>query len=426
MISTGAIAEGLPDDVALVAREVIGGVLAACDAGEAVRWHWPDALDDAPRVRVLAFGKASGPMAKAAFRRLGDRVSEAVVLTPPEWAGRVTHPRAKVFAVDHPVPTERNVAAARAVASCALETPADEPVLVLISGGGSAHLTLPRKGITLGDVRMVTDRLLRAGAPIGDLNTVRRAMEQLKGGGLRAVCPSGRVFALVVSDVIGDDLGTIASGPLVQRSGGAGGAGDALGVLTAWGVDVSGSVRAAMASARAECERAGASHRIVASGRGALDAAVKAGFGLSLVPDGFDAAVTGEAAVAGRTLAARLGGLAGEANAVFAWGETTVTVGDASGTGGRNLELALAAAAAMAPGGRWGVLTFATDGVDGPTDAAGAVLCSEMFADGRAATLAENALAKHDSYHAVEMLGGLIRTGPTGTNVNDVAVLWRR
>lgn len=417
-----AIPEGLPDDVALVAREVIAGVLAACDAGDAVRWHWPEELDGAGRVRVLAFGKASGPMAKAAFRRLGERVSRAVVLTPPAWAGRVTHPNAKVFAVDHPVPTERNVAAARALAACALETPADEPVLVLMSGGGSAHLTLPRKGITLADVRSVTDALLRAGAPIGDLNAVRRAMEQLKGGGLRAVCPSGRVIALVVSDVIGDDPAVIASGPLTPEGGG-----DSVAVLDRWGVAVPDAVRAVMASGRPACERAPADYRVIASGRLALDAAVKAGFGLSLVPDEHGRPLTGEASDAGRGLASRLGSLAEGTNAVFAWGETTVTVGDAAGTGGRNLELALAAGAALASGGgRWGVLTLATDGVDGPTDAAGAVLCSEMFADGRGATLAGNALAKHDSYHAVEMLGGLVRTGPTGTNVNDVAVLWRR
>jgi len=282
MSRASAIPEGLPDDVALVAREVIGAVLSACDAGEAVRRNWPESLEDAPRVRVLAFGKASGPMAKAVFKRLGDRVTEAVVLTPPAWAGRVTHPRARVFAVDHPVPTERNVDAARAVAACALDAPTDEPVLVLISGGGSAHLTLPRKGIRLEDVRAVTDGLLRAGAPIGDLNTVRRAMEQLKGGGLRSVCPSTRMIALVVSDVIGDDLGTIASGPLVQ-----GQSGDPLGVLDAWGVGVPVSVRAVMAAARAACARPEAEHRIVASGRLAMDAAVKAGFGLSLVPGKF-------------------------------------------------------------------------------------------------------------------------------------------
>lgn len=438
MTPPGAIPSALPADVARVAAAVLDAVLEACDAGDAVRRHFPTRLDDAASVRVLAFGKASAPMARAAFDRLGRRVSAAVVLTPPQWAGLASHPNARVFPVDHPIPTERNIHASRALAACAARADPDEPVLALVSGGGSAHLTLPRPGVTLDDIRDITGAMLRAGAPIHDLNTVRRSLDRLKGGGLRDLCPSRRISALVVSDVIGDDPATIASGPFTRAN-----PADALAVLDRWGVAATEPVRAAMAriDAATEADEPGAvEHRIILNGPVALAAALEAARTLCLSPDAPTPPMTGEAAPAGARLAARLmtmdaDALAGE------WGETTVTVTDPAGVGemaglagtggvgGRCLEVALAAAAALADGPsprNWAVMTLATDGIDGPTDAAGAVLCSERFADGRAVVLARHALRRHDSYHAVEMLGGLIRTGMTGTNVNDLALAWWR
>jgi glycerate-2-kinase len=359
------------------------------------------------------------------------------VLAPPELAPRLAsdgHPGVRVFPADHPIPTERNTAAARALAESALLAPEDECVLVLISGGGSAHLTLPRSGITLDDIRSVTGNLLRAGAPIGDLNTVRRAMEQLKAGGLRSICPARRVIGLVVSDVVGDDPAMIASGPLMRPDPEDR---DPAGVLQAWGVRVPPAVLDAMRAPRPTDRRMQAEHHIVLNGPKLMEA----------MPNVLDAVgrfghrplhaartiqpLQGEASDAGRRLAAALlevdpSGPGRALAAVIGWGETTVSVGDATGTGGRNLETALAAAIALPDDRPWALITLATDGIDGPTDAAGAVLCSEMFADPRARTLAANALKQHDSYHGVEMLGGLIRTGPSGTNVNDIAVLWWR
>lgn len=419
MSEASLIQDGLPADVQAFALAAMGAAARASDPAAAVLRHWPSELDGERWVRVLAFGKASVRMASAAFGRLGPRVAESVVLAPPEWAGRLKHPQARVLAVDHPAPTERNVEAAKAVAGCAMSTPADAAVLVLISGGGSAHLTLPRSGVTLEDIRGVTDGLLRAGAPIADLNTVRRGLEQLKGGGLRAVCSGDAVTALVVSDVVGDDLATIASGPLVQ--GGA--AGDPLAVLERWGVAANERVRAVLAGRSAGgAARKPADQRVVLNGEGLLEGMGRLSNEVGMPCRIGGEPLIGEAREAGRALAARAAGVEG---AVVAWGETTVTVGEAKGLGGRNLEVALASALAMPEGRRWGVLTLATDGVDGPTAAAGAVLCSEMFA-GEGRTLAANALRHHDSYHAVEMLGGLVRTGPTGTNVNDVSVVWWR
>ena len=431
-MSTGpVIPDGLPPDVAHTAGEAITRVLGLCDAGAAVEdWFRRNELADFMRLRVLAFGKASVPMARAAFRRLDIRMSEAVVLAPPQWAGRLSHPDARVFPVDHPIPTERNVEAARALAASAHGSPEEEGVLVLISGGGSAHLTLPRNGVTLDEIRSITRALLRAGAPIGDLNTVRRSLEQLKGGGLRAICPARRVLGLIVSDVIGDDPATIASGPLAPAD-----PGDPLGVLKKWGVKADTHVEEVMASPKPTNDRPPAVHEVLLSGR-TLAEGLPDALGAEPAPGACPIRVgevvgplTGEASEAGRDLAARFAAMPvtpGSPNALLAWGETTVTVGDAVGTGGRGLELALAAAKDLPGDRKWALMTLATDGIDGPTDAAGAVLCSEMFADPRAAKLTSNAIKNHDSYHAVEMLGGLLRTGPTGTNLNDVALLWRR
>lgn len=428
--------EGLPSEVAHTAGEAIVRTLGLCDADAAVdAWFARNELAEFLHLRVLAFGKSSVPMARAAIRRLGIRLSRAVVIAPPEWAGRLNHKNATVAPADHPIPTGRNIDAARVLAAAAHEAPENEGVLVLISGGGSAHLTLPRSGVTLDDIRSVTQALLNAGAPIEDLNTVRRSLEQLKGGGLRAICPAKRVFGLVVSDVIGDDLSTIASGPLMACE-----TGDPVGVLKKWGVEAPAHVLTVMRTPKAFGEHVPARHEILLSGQKLIEhlpnalashptpGAVPIRVGPVVQP------VTGEAAKAGAELAAQFLAMPRPSdpdapNALLAWGETTVTVGDATGTGGRNLELALAAAVALPTDRPWALLTLATDGIDGPTDAAGAILCSEMFEDPRARTLARNALKNHDSYHAVEMLGeggGLIRTGPTGTNLNDIALFWWR
>lgn len=429
MTPDSPIPDGLPADVAHTAAEAVARVLNLCDTGAAVdRWLSLNELADCLRLRILAFGKASAPMARAAMARLEGRVDKAVVLTPPELAGLVRHPLAEVHPVDHPTPTERNVAAARALAACAMEADPRDGVLVLMSGGGSAHLTLPRSGVTLEDVRRVTSAMLLAGAPITDLNTVRRSMEQLKGGGLRAVCPADRVYGLIVSDVIGDDPAVVASGPLNTVP-----PADPGPVLEKWGVSVEPRLLGAMRAARSPSVRPPATVSVLFSGRAVADAlpaelAKPPSFAARPLRVGeVVTPVEGEAAPAGAALAARLTDLpAKRGNAVLAWGETTVRVGSATGLGGRNLELALSAARSLPTDRPWALLTLATDGVDGPTDAAGAVLCSEMFARPGASALAAAALDRHDSYHAVEMLGGLLRTGPTGTNVNDFALLWWR
>src|SRR5262245_2660920 len=192
-------------------REIMGAALRAADAAKALDHHWVGVRG---RVYMLAVGKASVPMGCAAAGRIGAALAEGVVTAPPESAGARDFAGlpVRIFACDHPLPTARNVEAARAAAGLAARVGAEDTLVALVSGGGSAHLTLPAAGLTLEDLAEVTRLLQLAGAPIGELNTVRKHCEDLKGGRLAAMC-RGRIEAYILSDVVGDPLDVIASGP---------------------------------------------------------------------------------------------------------------------------------------------------------------------------------------------------------------------
>lgn len=398
---------------------------------------------------VVAFGKASGGMAAAVMERLGTRVRRGIVLAAAgreEEAERLRArwPGVRVHAVDHPMPTERNVRAAADAERFVAEGSAradGATLLVLISGGGSAHLTLPATGIALGEIAEVSGRLMRSGADIAELNTVRKHLERLKGGRLAELACGAegagyvRVVGVVVSDVIGDDVSVIASGPLTPDPTTYA---DAMRVLERRGIarsDAPAAWRHLERGARGEIAETPkrafdrVAQRVIGSNTNVVRAAIAA-----VERSGFEViewreSVTGEAAERGRALAERAAELLGESlrAAAIVWGgETTVTVGEKGGTGGRNQEFALAAAARLARdggGARITVMSFATDGVDGPTDAAGAVVNGQSWRTMQHLGLdPECALAVHDSHGVLEAAGALIRTGPTGTNVNDVMV----
>lgn len=410
---------------------VVARVLKACDAGEAVRRHWPRDLGGP--VHVIAFGKASVAMAKAASEvqpGIG-----GVVVAQPRFASEGI-PGFEVWPADHPLATERNIRAAERIERLVRSLGPRDTLVALISGGGSAHLTLPREGLTLEDLRRTTEALLRAGAPIEELNCVRKHCERLKGGRLGAMCGAGRVELIVISDVLGDRLDVIASGPFeVDPTTYE----DALAVLWKRGLSrmadrVSAFLEAGARGEHPETPKIGEGAwrervrvRIGANNESATRAAeewaMENGFAVLRVAE----ALTGEAAAAGREVGKRARELAGRPEGrhwcLVAGGETTVTVGESRGTGGRNQELALAAA--MEIDGVRGVriMAFGTDGVDGPTDAAGAVVDGGTCARGRALGLDAGAfLLGHDSYGFFARAGGHIKTGPTGTNVNDVVV----
>ena len=406
---------------------------------------------------IVSIGKASAAMASAAVGELGERARGVVgvglgggggvpslargALRVGDWSGAGERLGAGEWLVaDHPVPSERNVAAATRVLEFVRRVPSEETLLVLLSGGASAMLCLPREPLTLGDVAAVTEALLRAGAPIEELNAVRKHCEVLKGGGMAAArggCGAGRIVTLVLSDVLGDRLDVIGSGPTAPDPTTFAGA---LAVLERRGVleaspAMTALLRRGAAGGEPETVKPGdllwarVENRVIGNNRLAIDAAAAAcraaGYAVVACREG----VEGEAAAVGRALAAEARRLAtetgeGGARGAIVWGgETTVTVGDATGLGGRNQELALAAAMELDGVEGITVLSLATDGRDGPTDAAGGVVDGSTAGAMRAAGFGPaEALTRHDSYRALAAAGALVTTGPTGTNVNDVMV----
>lgn len=428
---------------------LLGAVLEAAEPGRAVREAnvrgllGADALGATGEpVRVLAIGKASLAMARAAGEELGRSRGASLVLAPADRARMLLDEGWRVLGCDHPYPTERNVAAAADVEAFVRACPAQETLLVLLSGGASAYLASPAADLTLGEIAAVTRAMQLAGASIHELNTVRKHVERLKGGRLGAMC-AGRVVALVMSDVIGDPLEVIGSGPLVPdpttfR--------DAISILERLGIGeahagVMGRLKRGAAGGPAAPEEtpkpgdprfASVTSRVIANNARVVEAAATAAKGLGWSVAETRTGVQGSSRdVAAALMAcAKVGAAwrAGSTPVAWIWGgETTVDVGHGTGLGGPSQELALEAALLLAAsGGRrsmW-LWAFSTDGRDGPTDAAGAIV-------GRATWRAIAArghdpaamLRAHDSHAALASVDALIRTGPTGTNLNHVWVL---
>ncbi|WP_343079454.1 glycerate kinase type-2 family protein [Ostreiculturibacter nitratireducens] len=399
--------------------------LAAADPAEAVRASL--ARDPLPppapggRLLVIAVGKAARAMTGAALEVLrgkGWAPPEALVVTNYENAGDL--PGATVMAAGHPVPDENGHRAAEAVLAALRPLGANDRVLALISGGGSALLPAPVEGVTLAEKAEVSRLLLASGAPIEEMNLVRQQLSRLKGGGmLRAAAPA-KVTALILSDVVGDDLSVIASGPTVAPVGTKAEARAALEARGIW-TRLPVSVRAHLeAPAQALPPLPEADNRLVGSNAASVRAMEEAGARIFLRP------VTGDVGdavqrIMDEAIKVSPGG------AIGFGGETTVTIrGD--GKGGRNQELALRFAL-LAEGrleGDWAFLSAGTDGRDGPTEAAGGIVDPSTLTRMRAAGLdAEDALARNDSNTALSACDGLVMTGGTGTNVADLMVFVR-
>ncbi len=417
-------------------RAIIDAALRAVDPFEAVL----RAIDrDPPDVSRPCFavgaGKASVEMTGALYARLGSMIEAGVVAARPEHVREGAAPPFAIFPADHPLPTERNLIAAEAIRAMAMRAGASGPdatLFVMLSGGGSAHLTLPIPPLELWDVREVTGALLRAGAPIRDLNAVRKHCEQLKGGRLAVIASPARVLVFVLSDVEDDRLDTIASGPCAPDRNSFTDALALLGLHCAMGASpgVTRFLEAGERGEHAETPKPGdpvfnsVAHCVIANNRVAVEAATAAARDMGFSTRPSTAFLTGDARELAYILAAgaRLRE-SGQPDAIIFGGETTVNVGASRGKGGRNQELALAAAIEIDGVPNIAVATFATDGVDGPTDAAGAIVTGDTCARARGIGLDPgDFLARHDSYTFFEKAGGHIKTGPTGTNVNDLAI----
>jgi hydroxypyruvate reductase len=379
------------------------------------------------RLIVIGVGKAAVPMARGVEAVCGDRIETGLVITKDEHSAGAPPRRIRVVEAAHPIPDERGVRATREILSLLDGVGADDVVVALISGGGSALMEAPRPPVTLADVARTTNLLLRAGAPIQDLNCVRIPLSLVKGGGLRRAANGARMVTLILSDVLGNDTRIIASGPTVR---GEATTKDALGLIDRYAVRdrVPAVVVRALEASSEDPREWDFPHDvvgIVADNEAALEAVCQ-----RTTEDGYHAQIVwrgvgGEAADLGRAWVDACIDSDPAIDVLLGGGEATVTVrGD--GIGGRNTEFALAAALALEAFGNggaddWTIASLASDGQDGPTNVAGAIADRGTCARARAAGVdPQYALAKNDSLRVFEAAGGVVDPGPTGTNVNDL------
>lgn len=385
-------------------------------------------------VYVLGAGKAGAPMARALEDRLGDRLDRGIVVVKDghKEPTRVV----QLMEAGHPVPDQRGVEAGQRILALAHQADADDLVLCILSGGGSALLEVPAEGIRLADIQAMTDVLLACGATIHEINTLRKHVSQVKGGQLaRAVYPA-RLVTLVLSDVVGNPLDVIASGPTVPDPTTWQ---DAWAVVEKYGLQdrlppaILSHLRAGLRGEKPETPKPGdpifarSVTWVVADNRRAADAAcvqaTRLGYHALLLTTYLEA----EASQVGRMLAA-LGKEVSTYDAplpkpacLVLGGESTVTLGPNPGRGGRNQEVALAAALALEGTQDIRVVALATDGTDGPTDSAGGLVDGTTCARARARGLDPLVhLRNHDAYPLLVAVGDMLITGPTRTNVNDL------
>lgn len=367
-------------------------------------------------------------MAGALVALLGDRIGEGVLISSQPVS--ITK-SIRCFVGGHPVPNEQGAAGARDIVSMLTGLDPDDTVLCLISGGASSLMALPPDGITVDDIVATTRLLLHAGATIAEFNCVRKHLDLLKGGRLAAIAHPARVVALVLSDVVGNSLSTIASGPTVADPSTFA---DAIAVLESHQLleRVPDSVREYLLAAKSDSPKPGddrlaeARSIVIGSNVTAAEAACAQATSLGYEARVVTTALTGEASTTGADIVRQIREARDAAPdrrvALIYGGETTVTV-HGTGTGGRNQELVLGAAIAMDGVDGLVVTSLGTDGVDGPTDVAGAVADGASIARAKALGLDPAAsLSNNDSYRFWKALGALVRTGPTGTNVMDIVV----
>lgn len=440
-------------------RRVLQAALDAVEPGKAIRHHLhldgfgtlvassgkisqSYALNEYEKVFLIGAGKAGLPMVQATANLLGNRISAGAVIVK---SGQLKDSKTtigqhvKLYEAGHPVPDESGVNATKQILDLVHSAGINDLVICLISGGGSALLTQPAEGITLEDLQELTRLLLASGASINEINTLRKHLDLVKGGGLAQETAPAQILTLILSDVIGDPLDMIASGPTVP---------DSTTYQDAWYVlekyqlldkipnEVLNRISAGLQGKLPETPKPGypifnnVTNLIIGSNLLAANAALMQARLEGFNPLLLTTYLQGEARQAGKFFAALAHQIAASDEPVsrpaclIAGGETTVML-RGQGLGGRNQELALGAVQDMAGLEKMLLVTLATDGDDGPTDAAGAVVNGETLV--RAEKLGmkpEVYLANNDSYHFFEPLGDLLVPGSTQTNVNDLVFLF--
>ncbi len=409
----------LKEDAQAIIKAAIDAVLPEAAVERALARH-----DIQGEAVIVSIGKAAWRMAKAAMGVLQDKVSGGIVITKYGHALEDI-PGLIIVEAGHPVPDENGVRAAREAIRMVAGLKREQTVVFLVSGGGSALFELPLDGITLSDIADITKQLLACGANIVEINTIRKHLSQVKGGRFALKCAPAHVLSIVLSDVLNDPLDSIASGPAYPDSSTVD---DALEIVKRYNLKVSDSVLELLAQetpkvlVNVTSEITGNVNELC---RGAKLAAEALGYDTLLLTTTLDV----EAKEAGGFLAAiarqiqKTGQPAKPPCAVIMGGETVVHL-HGHGKGGRNQELALAAAKGIDGLENTLVLSVGSDGTDGPTDAAGGMVTGEFAATCYEMGIDLDAhLNDNNSYHVLKAAGGLVVTGPTGTNVNDLMMV---
>jgi glycerate 2-kinase len=389
---------------------------------------------------LVSFGKAAFPMAKALTDAVGGILSRGILITKDGHVPEAGLPeKMAIYEAAHPVPDIRSVLATERTITLLKEADHETLVVCLISGGGSALLVAPHEGIDLGEKQEVTQLLLKAGADIGEINTVRKHLSRIKGGRLAGLAYPAKIVSLILSDVIGDPLDVIASGPTAPDETTFQ---DALAILDRYSLKDRIPEKALDILTRGtlgeipETPKANnpifdkVENIIIGSNKKALQIAEREALAQGYSTVILSSGLRGEAREVGRWLARRaieayheFGPTVPGKICLIAGGETTVTV-TGKGLGGRNTELALAFAREIKGTEGITLLSAGTDGTDGPTDAAGAIVDGGTLTRGEASGLdVEVCLAENDSYHFLEKTADLLITGPTGTNVMDLQII---
>ena len=404
-------------------RQMFDAAIAAAQPALCIPPHLPEA----PRGRliVIGAGKASAAMARA-LEACWPGPLEGLVVT--RYGHAVPCSRIEIIEASHPIPDAAGLAAAQRILETVSDLTADDTVLCLISGGGSSLLVLPIDTITLEDKQSVNRELLKSGATISEMNTIRRHLSAIKGGRLAAACHPARVVTLLISDVPGDNPCDIASGPTV---GDASSCADALDIVRRYGIELPANVREVLESGRGESVKPddprlkNIETHLIATPQMALEVAAKVAQSAGITPHILGDAIEGEARDVGKVLAgvalqvARRGLPFAAPGVLLSGGETTVTIRGA-GRGGRNVEFLLALGVTLDGAADIHALAGDTDGVDGQEEIAGAYLAPDTLQRAWAKGIRpRDSLANNDGHGFFGALGDTIVTGPTLTNVND-------
>jgi len=407
------------EDARLMIKDIIDGNLPQESVERALREH-----EFGDGVYVIAIGKAAWTMAKAATDYLGGKIEKGVVITKYAHSQGCI-PKMEIFEAGHPTPDENTVKATQSALALAESLKEDDKLLFLVSGGGSALFEAPLEGLRLEDLAALTNQLLACGADIIEVNTIRKRLSRVKAGRFAEICRPAKVFSIVLSDVLGDRLDSIASGPAVPDETTAA---DAQAIVDKYGIRLTELQKGYLAQETPK-KVDNVETVITGSVRSLCEAAAKAAKSLGYTPYILTTVLNCEASEAGKFLSCIAADTQNSTNsfekpcAIIAGGETVVRV-KGSGKGGRNQELALSAAKGIDALENTLIFSLGSDGTDGPTDAAGGIVDYTTAARLREQGLdIDKILGNNDAYHGLKTVDGLIVTGPTGTNVNDVSVV---